>query len=130
MSFSENDFPGLITQLERASGAYPDPGFSLEVVKEIIRIFKRVPLYPGIAAGCSFKIVKEISPEILKEGDFTLVFPKKGQPFSGKVKSVGKDRIDLASKENIKTADVKKVLVINKKVLEEDWPTLIFPEVK
>ncbi|HDS09011.1 MAG TPA: hypothetical protein ENN73_02185 [Firmicutes bacterium] len=130
MSFSENDFPGLIAQLEKAAGAYPDPAFSLEIVREIIRIFKRVPLYPGIAAACANKIVAETQAGKLKRGNFITVFPLKGVPFSGKVKSISEKEIKLDGNKTASTKNIKKIFVINTKVLEEDWPTLIFPEVK
>ena len=128
MSFSENDYPGLLAQIESTLNKYDNPQFTVAVIKKTIELAKAVPLYPGIASMCAGKMVQEKKIDEIKSDDRILVELKNGSSVYGKVESTG-DILKISDSE-VKTDDISKILMINENILEEDWPTLIFPEVE
>lgn len=130
MTFSETDFPQLLSMIEKTVEEFDNPEFSIAVVKEIINIYHRVPVYPGIAAACAINVPVEVELKDINANQENgyLVETDKGLSIYGNVKDIN-DKFLIIENKKIKIEEIQKVMTINRNVLEEFWPTLIFPEV-
>ncbi len=137
MSFKETDFPALLKFLKTFMARESDPLLLRDVLQQLIRLYEDVPLYPGIANMCIGGAVKETKPQDLAIGQkvyvrnrddcyFGTVVAKDADGITLKgVKSVtAEDELELGYKE------LDKVNVLNEKVLEEMWPSLVFEKGK
>ncbi len=133
MSFKETDFPGLIKYLKRIVEEEKDPMLVKEMVTQLVKLYEDVPLYPGIVNMCVGGVSKAIKPEEIQVGQKVFirnqddyfcgtVSAKDGEGVVLKaVKSVtGEDELDMGYRE------MDKVVIINKDVLKEMWPSLVF----
>jgi hypothetical protein len=135
MTFKETDFPSLVRFLKTFVTEDSDPILVKDVVLKMIKLYEDVPLYPGIVNMCLGGLVKNVPAREVVDGQ--KVFVRSGEDlFCGTVvqkdddgvvlrgvKSVtSEDEIDLGYKE------MQTVRVVNDKVLEEMWPSLVFPK--
>ncbi|MCK4667828.1 hypothetical protein KAU33_13810 [Candidatus Dependentiae bacterium] len=127
MSFSESDFPGLISLIEGTLKKYKNSDFAVALVNEIIRVYNRVPLYPGIAGMCAGTMAQTVTPDKIKAGDEVLVELEGSPSQFGTVKEISSDEITVGNSK-ISISETVSILKLNKNTLEEIWPTLIFPE--
>ncbi len=135
MTFQESDYPNLKKEMINLIQKYKNPALVVEVLKEIWETHKQVPLYPGIISMCLPSMVKEKKIGELKRGEKVLIRTP-GCEVVGTVKSKKGKRIVLEKPEvvrrpqsvEIKKEDIKKILVLEKGVLEKIWPTLVFKE--
>lgn len=127
MTYSESDYPGLINIIDNILNRDLHPLFKQEAVKEVIRTYRRVPVYPGIATACAYKIIEQ--PEIteVNPGDTVLLKTKEQDFFGTVLENTGED-IKIGDSVSVPVNLITGVFRIKKDVLEEDWPTLIFPE--
>lgn len=129
MSFSESDYPGLISLIEGTLKKYKNSDFAVALVNEIIRVYNRVPLYPGIAGMCAGTMAQTVTPDKIQAGDEVLVEFKDSASRFGVVKEISSDEIRVGDLK-ISILEITNTLKLNKNTLEEIWPTLIFPEVE
>ena len=135
MTFQESDYPGLKREMVNLIHKYENPTLVVEVLKEIWETHKQIPIYPGIISMCLPSMVKEKKIGELKKGERVLI--KTGTlEILGTVKLKKKDRIVLENSEvlkrsksrEVKNEEVKKVLNLERGVLEKIWPTLVFKD--
>ncbi len=135
MTFQESDYPGLKREMVNLIHKYKNPALVVEVLKEIWETHKQIPIYPGIISMCLPSMVKEKKIGELKKGERVLI--KTGTlEILGTVKLKKKDRIVLENSEvlkrpksrEVKNEEVKKVLSLERGVLEKIWPTLVFKD--
>ena len=135
MTFQESDYPGLKKERVNLIHKYENPALVVEVLKEIWETHKQIPIYPGIISMCLPSMVKEKKIGELKKGERVLI--KTGTlEILGTVKLKKKDRIVLENSEvlkrsksrEVKNEEVKKVLSLERGVLEKIWPTLVFKD--
>lgn len=135
MTFKETDFPGLIKFLKGFVKEGTDPILVKDVVMQLVKLYEDVPLYPGIVSMCMGGLVKNQDPKTVEIGQKVFIRNREdcyvgtvvskddvGVTLKG-VKSVtNEDELELGFKE------MEKVTIINEKVLEEMWPSLVFPK--
>ena len=135
MTFQESDYPGLKREMVNLIHKYENPTLVVEVLKEIWETHKQIPIYPGIISMCLPSMVKEKKIGELKKGERVLI--KTGTlEILGTVKLKKKDRVVLENSEvlkrsksrEVKNEEVKKVLNLERGVLEKIWPTLVFKD--
>lgn len=135
MSYKETDFPAIIKKLKRFSDIYEHPGLIEKLVKEIYKNYRYIPLYPGIIYDTLSRMIKKVKPDELKEKDW-IAFEINGTKYAGYIKSVNGDTIQLENvikaeqlkSLNIEKSKLSKLIKVNEKQLEEDWPMLIYEE--
>lgn len=92
-----------------------------------------IPVYPGIISMCLPAMVKGKKRRELKKGERVLL--KVGsQEILGTIKTLNRKEILIENPVvvkrpgcvKVKRKEIKKVLVLEKNVLEKIWPTLVF----
>ncbi|MBF0502183.1 MAG: hypothetical protein HQM09_18730 [Candidatus Riflebacteria bacterium] len=137
MTFKETDFPALIKFLKTFVNEEADPMLIKEVLLQFIKLYEDVPLYPGIVNMCVGRVYKTVPPEEVQIGQ--KAFIQNGDDcFVGTVVSRDEDGVTLRGVKSLTSDDeieigfkeMKKVQLINEKVLEELWPSLVFEKGK
>lgn len=137
MSFHETDYPALLDYLKELIAANKNPLEFKQLVINMLEIYDQIPVYPGIAAGCSKQLEKPIKAESLAPGQ--TVFVKVGDDeVSGEIKSISDDAIVLKKAEllsveenfEIEKKEMSNLRFVDKGVLKEMWPSLVFDKDK
>ncbi|MBF0548834.1 MAG: hypothetical protein HQM08_30720 [Candidatus Riflebacteria bacterium] len=132
MTFKETDFPALIKFLKTMMNEETDPIIIKETVLKLIKLYDEIPLYPGIVSMCMARIIKQMNPREIQVGQ--KVFIKNGDDtYSGMVNSVDSEGISLKGVKSFTSEDelevgfkeMDRVAMINEKILEETWPSLV-----
>jgi hypothetical protein len=132
MSFKETDFTGLIGYLKGLLATQKDPMLFKAMVEKLVEIYDQLPVYPGLVNMCINQARKDVDVKDIKKGQTVYLTTKEGM-IAGVVAKTGK-KISL---KNVMTAtesktidvDVKKISkaeMINDKVVNELWPSLVF----
>lgn len=132
MSFKETDFTGLMGYLKGLLATQKDPMLFKAMVEKLVEIYDQLPVYPGLVNMCINQAKKDVDVKDIKKGQTVYLSTKDGM-ISGVVAKTGK-KISL---KNVMTAteaktidvDVKKISkaeMINDKVVNELWPSLVF----
>jgi len=135
MTFQESEYPNLKKEMINLILKYKNPALVVEILKEIWETHKRIPVYPGIISMCLPGMVKEKRIRELKKGERVLV-KTPDYEILGTIKSKKKDSILLESPElvrrprslEVKSREIKSILVLEKGVLGKIWPTLAFED--
>ena len=133
MSFKESDFPVVFSFLYSLCKKAKNPGYFKSVFMEAFKIYKKIPLYPGLVNMCLGQVEKKVMPEEVEPGD-QIVFEKDGKEYFGFVESVKGDDVKLIDVVEIKDSmvfsknEMAKVRKINENTLKELWPSLVFEE--
>ncbi len=133
MSFKETDFPALIKYLKAFLARETDPLLLRDVLQQLVKLYEEVPLYPGIVNMCLGGVVKETRPEELTVGQ-KIYIRNRGDCYYGTVVAKDADGITIKGVKSVTSEDelelglkeMEKVNVINEKVLQEMWPSLVF----
>ncbi len=137
MTFKETDFPGLLKSLKTLIAEEKDPNLVRAVVEQLIKMYEDIPLYPGIANMCFKGVTKAIDPKTLTTGQ--KVFIRNGDDFYfGTVVRKGSDGVSLKNAKAVTSEDelevdfkeMDRITVINDKILDETWPSLVFEKEK
>jgi len=59
MSFKESEFPDLIKKIHALCESFEDVSISKEILDEIVALYNRIPLYPGIMSMCISNYLKK-----------------------------------------------------------------------
>ena len=137
MTFKETDFPSLLKFLKAFLNEEPNPLLFKEVVQQMIKLYEDVPLYPGIANMCMGQVYKSIGAREVMVGQKILI-QSGGDTYVGTVESKEDEGVILTGVRAINSEDeleisfkeMDKVSVINDKVLEGLWPSLVFEKGK
>ena len=135
MTFKETDFPALIKFLKTFSRNESDPLLFKEVVARLVTLYEDVPLYPGIVNMCLSGLQKKLPPRDIEEGQ--KIYVKNGEDcFCGTVVRKDADGVTLKAVRSVVSEDeyeleykeMEHVTLVNDKVLQEMWPSLVFPK--
>ena len=135
MTYKENEFPMLLEKLnEYSETVYPVN----EVVKWTYRIYKQVPVYPGIVDSCLEKMVIPLKLSDLKRGDHVILTRSDGFIEGEVVKVDLKGRrvllkdVKLLKRKKRLNAKLhgEEVIKIDDDVLKRLWPSLSHKEKK
>ncbi|MEW6710780.1 MAG: hypothetical protein AB1403_13215 [Candidatus Riflebacteria bacterium] len=133
MSFKETDFPGLIGYLKKIIAEEKDPLLFREMVAEMVQLYEKVPVYPGIVNMCLGGLCKSVRPEEVQVGQ--KVFVKNREDcFCGTVSEKSGEGVVLKAVRSVAVEDelelgfreMEKVTIVNAEVLKELWPSLVF----
>ncbi len=135
MTFRETDYPDILEILINEVNQNRNPLILRELVREIWNMHKAVPTYPGIVGMCSGNLVKKVSREEIRPGDWVCLSNTQGAIY-GQVESVEGGRITLSQAlkiENLGSTEVSheeigSVERVQKDVLKKTWPSLVFKE--
>jgi hypothetical protein len=73
MTYKETEFPQILEILAE----YSKKGFPLEeIIMNLYKLYKDVPIYIGIVAMCLENLVKETKEKDIRKGDFIFLFDK------------------------------------------------------
>ncbi|MBF0409269.1 MAG: hypothetical protein HQM10_18155 [Candidatus Riflebacteria bacterium] len=132
MTFKETDFPVLIKLLKTLATEETDPLLFREAVLSLIKTYDEIPVYPGIVGMCVSRVVKTLSATEISVGQ--RVFIKNGDDsYSGTVTSIDSDGVTLKGVKSFTGEDelevgfkeMDKVSILNDRLLEETWPSLL-----
>jgi len=130
MTYKETEFPQILEILAE----YSKKGFPLEeIIMNLYKLYKDVPIYIGIVAMCLENLVKETKEKDIRKGDFIFLFDK-NFIYQGEVKKIEmpnniylKNVKVIANKKNLKMKLKKqKLFKLEKNVLVKLWPSLYF----
>lgn len=135
MTFKETDFPGLIKFLKNFVKEDTNPALVKEVVIQLVKLYEEVPVYPGIVCTCMGGLTKTVDPTTIEIGQ-KVFFRNQEDYYTGTV--AGKDSVgvtlkgvkSLVAEDELELGfkEMGKVTVVNEKVLEEMWPSFVFPK--
>jgi hypothetical protein len=133
MSFKETDFPGLLGYLKRLVAEEKDPLLFKELVTQMVEMYDKIPVYPGIVNMCLGGAAKTVRPEEVEIGQKVFVRNRE-DCFSGTVAEKDSEGIVIKAVKSVAVEDelelgfreMEKVTVINGDVLKEMWPSLVF----
>ncbi|MDN5280420.1 MAG: hypothetical protein PWR01_4385 [Clostridiales bacterium] len=133
MSFKETDFPGLIGYLKRIVAEEKDPLLFKEMVSELVKMYDKIPVYPGIVNMCLGGLARSVRPEEVEVGQ-KIFIKNREDCFCGTVSEKNADGVVIKAVKSVASEDdleigfreMEKVTLINGDVLEEMWPSLVF----
>ena len=137
MSFKETDFPGLITYLKNLLKNEKDPVLFKELVEQLVEMYDQLPIYPGIVNMCIGRAAKAADAKALEVGQ-QVSLKVDEDSISGVVKSKTPKGLVLKNATiatlddefEVEFREITKATVINKNIVKELWPSLVFDKEK
>ncbi|MGI6446878.1 MAG: hypothetical protein ACOX2I_14480 [Candidatus Ozemobacteraceae bacterium] len=137
MSFKETDFPGLITYLKNLVKNEKDPVLFKELVEQLVEMYDQLPIYPGIVNMCIGQAAKAADAKALEVGQ-QVSLKVDEDSISGVVKSKTPKGLVLKNATiatlddefEVEFREITKATVINKNIVKELWPSLVFDKEK
>lgn len=131
MTFKETEFPSLIRFLKSLLQEDPNPYLLHDVVKQLVALYEKAPLYPGIAEMCLAQSLKRVSADELQPGQ--KIYLRHGAKFlSGAVKNKNSSEVkietEIDGEISIPLHELKEIRTLNHKIFEELWPSLVFEQ--
>ncbi len=137
MTFKETDFPDVLDQIQSICESEKNPGAAVEIIQQVIRIYRQIPIYPGLVELVSNAIEEEVETDDLEAGD-RITFKDGGQLFLGEIEEINENKIHLSQTiqtesrgklefELNKFSDCRR---INTDALKQEWPELYFEDDK
>ncbi|MFP4687290.1 MAG: hypothetical protein ACLFN5_04180 [bacterium] len=135
MTFQESDFPELLKRIEQIIESTADATVAVELIQEILRTYKQVPLYPGIVKLVSFGMVEDIKAEEIKKGDL-VTLNQDSKHVTGRVTANNNGELTLTAvtesekktEKTVNTANFETCQKIKPDALKREWPELYFGE--
>lgn len=143
MTFRESEFPNMVHQLGGISKTYP-PEAVAAFVEEMLRIYKAIPLYPGLVCMCMGRAFEKWDPKNPppSKGSFVVVRLKgkpKGRavtPIAGTLTAWGAAAVQIEFRDpfgklrrtRIPRRQIESVEKFHRDTLERLWPTLVFDQ--
>lgn len=135
MTFRESEFPNMVSQLDLISKNYPPDAVS-RFIREMLRIYRAIPLYPGLVCMCMGKAFEKWDPKNPPpaKGTFVVIRSKGSAAFAGTILSWTPAAIQIEEKnaagKTVKTkVPIRSVVGVERfrtDTLEAFWPTLVF----
>jgi hypothetical protein len=137
MSFKETDFPGLITYLKNLVKNEKDPVLFKALVEQLVEMYEQLPIYPGIVNMCIGQAAKAADAKALEVGQ-QVSLKVDEDSISGVVKSKTPKGLVLKNATiatlddefEVEFREITKATVINKNIVKELWPSLVFDKEK
>lgn len=135
MTFKESDFPAVLDQIETICASEKDPAATVEIIRQVIKVYKQIPLYPGLVELVSNAIEEEVERDELSEGDFISL--KDGNEFYlGTIKRIKPHKIQLENVIHTNSSEEKEIELnqfadyfrINEDALQQEWPELYYED--
>ncbi len=118
MTFKQTEVTEILKKLSESSDRYV---FMNELVKEAYRLYKKVPIYPGIVGMCVDNVLKETQD--IKKGD-KIIVKCKGLFYEGKITSIKDGTVELTDVKVLQEKKVAKIKLGKNKVLKYNFSTL------
>jgi len=133
MTFKETDFPSLVQYIKNFVEKEEDPILLKDVLMQLVQLYDKVPLYPGIVNMCLGGVAKQVKPEDVVVGQ-KIYLRNRSDSYCGTVVSKDADGVTLSGVKSVTTEDeleigfkeMEQVSYINDKVFQEMWPSLVF----
>ncbi|MBI4178156.1 hypothetical protein HY522_01865 [bacterium] len=134
MTFRESEFPNLLGQIDGIARSYPPEVVSM-FIQELTRIYRAIPLYPGLVAMCMGKAFQKCGPkDIPAKGAFVVVRLRGGGAACGRVISWTpaaaqveiRDAFGKLRRSRLTRKQIQSVEIFRTDTLEAFWPTLVF----
>lgn len=133
MTFRESEFPNMVTQIETVLSKYP-PEALRWYLAELVRIYRAIPVYPGLVGVCLAKAFEACTAEKPPaKGSPLVVWPMRGECVAGKLAAWTKAGVQVEAHHAGKTVrlkwphrSLKRVERFRADTLEAFWPTLVF----
>ncbi len=135
MTFRESEFPSLMTQLETILDKYP-PAAVTWFVREMARIYRAIPVYPGLVGVCLWKAFEPCAADkpAPAKGSRVVVWPTRGRALAGQLSAwtTGAISVDVeessgrTSRVKLSRSRIRLVERFRADTLEAFWPTLVF----
>lgn len=130
MSYMESDYPGLLDAIEEILKDYANPSLKDYLLKELFRIYRLLPPYPGITVSCRPRLLRSQARE-LKTGDW-ISFNEGKRLLFGQVAESGEGEIRItriqetfASEDRVLKGE-ETVYRVDDHQLEKHWQSLVF----
>ena len=137
MTFKESEFPNLIPMMDTVVNQYPPEAVSA-FIREMVRIYKAIPLYPGLVCMCLGKAFQPWKPEdpAPRAGSLLVIRLKGSHSLAGKLTawtpaSVQIEVSDSAGKSKrvkLQRRRIDRIETFRSDTLEKYWPTLVFDQ--
>ena len=134
MAFRESETTNLLRSVLDLCEQERNPLIIRELVHKTREFLDRVPLYPGIVKACLAKVLRGSPPSTDIVPGAKVIARAEGKTFSGTVVSceagclVLRDVALFQEVPRVQLAEAEVIHLINDRVLEEDWPSLIFSQ--
>lgn len=135
MTFRESEFPNLIGQIGGVARNYPPAAVSV-FLQEMSRIYKAIPLYPGLVCMCLGKAFQKWAPKDPPppKGSFVVIRLKGPGNLAGKLLSwtaAGvqiefRDAFGKLRRTRLPRKRIQTIEQFRADTLETFWPTLVF----
>lgn len=136
MTFRESEFPNLLSQIDSVARNYPPDALS-EYIQEMARIYRAIPLYPGLVCMCMGKSFEPIAADapapakgsylvVRRKGGSDAVFGKLFSWTTAAIQIDCRDPRGKVSRQEILRRHIQSIERFRKDTLETFWPTLVF----
>jgi len=125
MAFNESELIIVIKEIENILDIYKEnPLLALLKIKKVLKLYNRLPVYPGLTKSLSKVPLQEVKLESLEKEDEVVVESGKNY-FSGWVKDVLEDgsiklktlsKINLYKSKTLTKNKIDKIFCVNEKV--------------
>jgi len=125
MAFNESELIIVIKEIENILDIYKEnPLLALLKIKKVLKLYNRLPVYPGLTKSLSKVPLQEVKLESLEKEDEVVVESGKNY-FSGWVKDVLEDgsiklktlsKINLYKSKTLTKDKIDKIFCVNEKV--------------
>lgn len=138
MTLEDSNFRDLFENLMKLIKKHEDNPEALEAInEELDRLYKKIPIYPGIIDQFIAKVVSPADLDDLEPGERIIVSLDNGTIISGKIENKNSDKLSLSkckkiepTKESddisISTDDIKEINGIEQDMLAKYWSNLDF----
>ncbi len=137
MTFRESEFPNLVHIIDGVARSYPPAAVSA-FIQELVRIYRAIPLYPGLVAMCMGKAFQKWDPKTSKtppdRGSFVILRLSARGCVAGKLLSWTPAAVQIEFRDpfgklrraRLPRRRIQAVETFRADTLETLWPTLVF----
>lgn len=135
MTFRESEFPNMVSQIDSILKRYP-PAAVAAYAEEMLRIYRAIPLYPGLVCMCMGKAFEKWDPKNPPpaKGSFVVIRLKVRGIVAGTILSWTSKGVQIEFRDpfgelrrtRLPQKRIDEVERFRRDTLESFWPTLVF----
>lgn len=135
MTFRESEFPNMVSQMDGIVNSYPPDAVSA-FLREMLRIYRAIPLYPGLVCMCMGRAFEKCAPKdpAPPKGSLIVIRLKGSGSVAGKLLSWTpaavqiefRDPFGKLRKARLPRSRIQTIERFRTDTLETLWPTLVF----